>query len=74
MAMVVCLLFGRQVVPDSCDSMECSQAPLSMGCPRQEHWSELPVSISGDLLDPGIKSESPALAGGLSQWGNMIEK
>ena len=35
-----------------------------MGFPRQEYWSELPVPPPGDLPDPGIKFESPALAGG----------
>ena len=28
-------------------------APLSMGFSRQEHWSGLPFSSPGDLLDPG---------------------
>ena len=40
------------------------QAPLSMGFPRQE----LPFPSPGELLDPGIRLESPAsptLAGGL---------
>ena len=44
-----------------------SQAPLSMGFPRQEYWSGLPFPPPGDLLDPGIKPTplmSPALAGG----------
>ena len=36
------------------------QAPLSMGFFRQEYWSGLPCPPSGDLPDPGIKSESPA--------------
>ena len=42
------------------------QAPLSMGFPRQEYWSELPCSPPGDLPGPGIEPESlmsPALAG-----------
>ena len=42
------------------------QAPLSMGFPRQEHWSGLPFPPPGDLLkpeiDPGTPA-SPALAG-----------
>ena len=37
------------------------QAPLSMGFSRQEYWSGLPFPLSGDLLDPGIEPESPAL-------------
>ena len=37
------------------------QALLSMGFPRQEYWSGLPFPSWGDLPDPGIKLESPAL-------------
>ena len=40
------------------------KAALSMGCPRQEHWSDLPFPPPGDLLDPGIEPASlvsPAL-------------
>ena len=42
------------------------QAPLSMGSPRQEYWSELPFLSPGDLPRSGIQPtspESPALAG-----------
>ena len=39
------------------------QAPLSMGFPRQEYWSELPFLSPGDLPNPGIEPSSPALAG-----------
>ena len=39
------------------------QAPLSMGIPRQEYWSELPFPSPGDLSDPGIKPMSSALIG-----------
>ena len=39
-------------------------APLSMGFPRQEYWSGLPIPSPGDLADPGIEPTSPALAGG----------
>ena len=35
-----------------------------MGFPRQEHWSGLLFPSPGHLPDPGIESESPALAGG----------
>ena len=44
------------------------QAPLSREFSRQEYWSELPLSMLGDLFDPGIEPvslESPALASGL---------
>ena len=37
------------------------QAPLSMGFSRQEYWSEVPFPPPGDLPNPGIKPESPAL-------------
>ena len=39
------------------------QAPLSIGFPRQDYWSELPFPYSGDLPDPAIKPTSPVLAG-----------
>ena len=58
-----------KLLPTLCDPMDCSrQAPLSMGFPRQEYWSGLPVPSPGDLPDPGIKAaslRSPALADGL---------
>ena len=45
--------------------MDCSsQAPLSMGFPRQEYWGGLLFPSPGDLPEPGIKPTSPALAGG----------
>ena len=34
------------------------QAPLSMGFPRQEYWSDLPSPPPGDLPDPGIEPTS----------------
>ena len=34
-----------------------------MGFSRQEYWSGLPRPPPMDRLDPGIKPESPALAG-----------
>ena len=37
------------------------QARLSMGFPKQEHWSRLSFPSPGDLPDPGIKPGSPAL-------------
>ena len=42
------------------------QPPLSMGFPRQGHWSGLPCPPPGDLPDPGIEPMflvAPALAG-----------
>ena len=37
------------------------QAPLSVGFPRQEYWSELPFASPGHLPNPGIKPRSLAL-------------
>ena len=37
------------------------QALLSMGFSRQEYWSGLPFPSPGDLPNPGIAPESPAL-------------
>ena len=37
------------------------QAPLFMGFPRQEYWIGLPFPPPGDLPDPGIEPEIPAL-------------
>ena len=37
------------------------KAPKSVEFSGQEHWSGLPLSSSGDLPDPGIEPESPAL-------------
>ena len=45
-----------------CDPMDCTHQPvLSMGFCRQEYWNVLPCPPPGDLPNPGIKSESPAL-------------
>ena len=59
-------LGGNVLVAQSCstlcDPMNCSpQAPLSMKFSRQEYWSGLPFPYPGDLPDPGIEPESPAL-------------
>ena len=43
------------------------QGPLSMGFPRQEYWSGLPIPSAGNLSEPGIEPApllSPAFAGG----------
>ena len=37
------------------------QTPLSMEFSRQEYWNGLSCSSPGDLPDPGIKPESPAM-------------
>ena len=43
---------------------EARQAPLTMGFPSQKYWTGFPFPSPGDLPNPGIKPESPALAGG----------
>ena len=40
-----------------------------MGFPRQKYWSGLPFLSLGDLLNRGIESGSPALAGGVFTTG-----
>ena len=59
---------GGDLVAQSCPTLETPwtatrRAPLSMGFPKQEHWSGLPFPFSGYLSDPGIKLASPALQG-----------
>ena len=39
--------------------MDYSQAPLFMGCSKQEYWSGLPFPPPGDIPHPGIKPMSP---------------
>ena len=58
------------------------QGPLSIGFPRQEHWSGLPFPPPGDLPDPGIQPASPvipAFSGGFFTteppiWSNKYPK
>ena len=54
-----------QLCTTLCNPMDVTrQAPLSVGFSRQEYWSKLTFPPPGDLPNPGIKSASPALAGG----------
>ena len=60
---------GGDLVTKSCLSLVTPwtvvhQASLYMGFFSQEYWSGLPFPSPGDLSDPGIKTQSPALAGG----------
>ena len=62
--MHVCLcVFSHSVVSDSFVTSwtAAHQAPLSMGCPRQENWIGLPFHSPADLPDPGIGPELLAL-------------
>ena len=58
-----CEVKVAQLYPTLCNPMNyiAFQSPLSMKFFRQEYWSGLPFSSSGDLPNPGIKPESPAL-------------
>ena len=50
------------VVSDSCDSMDgIPPGPQSMGFSRREYWSGLPFLTPGDLPNPAITPEFPAL-------------
>ena len=57
--------FGKQVTqscPTLCDPMDCSlSGSSSMGFSRRKCWSGLPFPSPGDLPDPEIEPESPAL-------------
>ena len=70
------LLFLESLLPPACMLSHFShvqhfatlwtvarQAPLSMGFSKQVYWSGLAFPPPGDLPDPRIKPESPALAG-----------
>ena len=63
---LLCSCYVTSVVSNSVrpHRRQPTQAPLSLGFSRQEHWSGLPFSTPGDLPDLGIKPVSPALAGG----------
>ena len=59
------MLLCAQLCPALCDSVNCSPPGSSVhGVSQQECWSGLPFPSPGDLTHPGIKSGSPALAGG----------
>ena len=55
------MLLSHQVMFDSFVTpwtVTC-QAPLSMGFPRQDYWSELPFPSPGDLPYPEMEPASP---------------
>ena len=63
--MLLSLLFSHSVMFNSFVTpwTVAHQASLSIGFPREEYWSGLPISSPGDLPDPGIEPRFPALAG-----------
>ena len=60
----VCVLV-TEACPTLCNPMNCSlpacQPPLSEGFAKQEYWYGLPFPSPGNLPNPGIESQSPAL-------------
>ena len=57
----LCVLIA-QSCPTLDNNMDYSQqAPMSMEFSRQEYWSGLPFSSSGDLPHPGIEPRPPTL-------------
>ena len=55
-------VLSNSVMSTLCDPKDSSpQAPLSVGFSRQECWTGLPFPSPGDLPEPGIVPESPAL-------------
>ena len=58
----MCVCVSHLVVSDSAIPWTVArQAPLSMGFPRQEYWSGLPVPSPEDLPDPGVEPGSCVL-------------
>ena len=63
------LLAGGGLVAKSSLTLEtpwtvARQAPLSMGFPRQEHWSGLPLPSPGDLRNTGDRTCVSGILGG----------
>ena len=60
--MYLALLFSHSVVSDSFTTpwTVARYTPLSVGFPRQEHWTGLLFPSLGDLPVPGIEPTSPA--------------
>ena len=56
----MCSLLSRVLLFVTPWTVTC-QAPLSMKFSRQEYWTGLPFPFPGDLLNPRIKPQSPAL-------------
>ena len=62
LVLIIFLQFSSvtQSCPTLCDPWTVARrAPLSMDFSRQEYWSGLPFSSSGDLPDSGIEPMSP---------------
>ena len=54
---ILCVCSVIQLCPAICDPMDCSpQAPLSMGCSQEEHWSWLPFPPPVHFPEPRDQS------------------
>ena len=74
---VSCLCWVAQLCLTLCDPMDYNthQAPLSMGCSRQEYWTGEPFPSPRNLSDPGIKARSATLhAGSLASVWRFLKK
>ena len=71
--MLLLLLFSQQIF--ATQYTVPFQAPLSMGFPRQEYWSELPFPSPGYIPDAEVEPAPPAWQADslpLSHQGNPI--
>ena len=60
--LVVVVCAPVQLCPTLCNPVDCSQAPLPMGFPRQAYWSGFPCPPpSREVPSQGIEPASPAL-------------
>ena len=60
-----CVLSGSVMLDSATLWTVACQAPLSMGFPKQEYWSDLTFPIPRDLPNPGMEPTSlvsPALS------------
>ena len=61
-ALRICMRVSHSVVSNSVTPWtRAHETPLSVGLPRPEYWSRLPIPPPGDLPDPGIEPGSLAL-------------
>ena len=72
-------LICAQLCTTHCDPVECRPpgSSLSMGFSRREYWSGSPFPSPGDLPNPGIEPEAPAVAEGFfttsATWEALIQ-
>ena len=63
-----------QLCPTLCNTWTVAfQVPLSVGFPRQDYWSGVPLPTPGHLPNPEIEPTFPALAGRFFTNGTTSE-